>query len=747
MARLGHIPARPTPPSDHFNDGTVHQAPELPDHLKSSLEAYDRVSDKRAELRAERRRRERARRVKTPEERAAKAAALAAETEAAFAAAHARGEARRAGVEAPELTKRQTKLIDKWDYVRQHGDGPGPWVEGAAYSKHRLRDGFVLAAPTLVCGKYYQPEFVEKGPLRSTYSPSMQAVAAFTAAAANRGHLVDENDVERQVLMTGDLKNDRTRPWTKLEGLDRSYIELQRKFTRGGRVEIDATFKSLRVLRRLLERCKLACLPHDIAYSQGPRGEVIHPHLWFFLAEDDAVWFDETRPECSLKARRLYDAVMLGITKRLKHIGADMAGACNPRDGKNPLDPKMHFAVFNETDYPSLSEWSHYVDVAGDRDMEIRKAVLDDSGLDRKISQPLFHGARTYAWKWLAEEQKSGKGPLHKEFRFVGADKRAFAAWIFARLCDFAETIQEGSSSDSAQIGILDAVADYVSRDWSPKAMDNYKDRGAAHELVKDLDNEHDKKSVGAFYGHKSRILNTIAACRTAVIALRAGGHAVTEQSVAELADKDPRTVKRHWSKILDSVELVGKTALWSLVGGQPGSPASTEQTSCPPAEDAYEDDLIARSIVDGELTFGTDDWCEASQNDCSACLVRGGPGWVAFAPEAQWSVNARMAAEEDSKDDDVDCDDSDETVWDDAVGMPAMPEASMPTEGIVVPVATRQEVQGIVQRSMHGPEDDVARLMRRLSEHRDVPLMSLSLAAGGTRTTVNRMESHDAGS
>lgn len=533
--------------------------------------------------------------------------------------------------EALKPSSHQRRIV-RQHMAEQEGDQAPPWAENSSYVRDRLKNGYVLAEPTLVSEKYTLQPFKERW-LRSPLSPVLEKFVAATAKALNRG----KRDDEREVFLASDDKSKRQRQWGKLRGLDCTYVSILRSITSAFRVEIDATFVSPAVLRRCLEQAGLPCLPHIVAYSAGRHGEVIHPHLWWFLPEGSAVWFSPDE-RCRTAPQRKMKGVVLGVTKRLASIGADIAGAANFRDGKNPLCPKLSFAVFNETDYPDLAEWARHVDVRGDVVTEVKEALITELGLPRRMSRPLFHAAYDFCWRRLKQAYRTPTGPLTAACRYPGADRSGLADLLFEELVVAADEIQAGAATDDSKRKMLGSVADFVARAWRPGA--DHRNRGAAEDWVHGVDDPVERKNIGRDYANRAQVVNTVWECRRACLELISAGKKITNNAIGLLADRDPRTVATHREKIMASISLTEKDAIWCLMGGPPLQPAIIEKPSFLPENTNNAPDVPV-IVVEGEQIYGCRDDVQ-SAHDVTSVAVRGGPGWYVVNPKAVYASDLK---------------------------------------------------------------------------------------------------------
>ncbi|MBX9826534.1 MAG: hypothetical protein K2Y27_16285 [Xanthobacteraceae bacterium] len=611
MARRAHNPAaKHTTLVRNRNDGTTHRQPAanvapLSENMQRAL-ADDDAARNKSRVRSRRRVSDRRRRKKktkklykemTAEQRWASAQAAAA----------ARSAAKDAGVpkaQLPKVEDWQQRLLDhdfqnfvdlppaeyaKLSTPEDRPIPPPPYIakrlDYKRYVEERLSEGFVIdRACSLGDRPYLIDEFCEEG-LRSEHDWTLYRFVWDTPAAENRRR---GNDAAEMFLSGG--KHSLAPTDGKMRGLDQSHIVRTRKFRRVIRVELDIDFDSIGALVHALRHiAKLPILPNVVAFNRTLDGAVGGAHLWFELA-GEPVWFSDDK-RCSKDARLLYRKVVTALTKTLKAIGADMAGAVAPTAGKNPLAPVNCAAVLNDGALYSLKQWADWLGphrLKVDLAHEIREAVLakaDADGVERRVSQPLFLASRDHAWKACALACESDKGEFGKLCKVPPVDRARLRDLIFDALLAVVDEWEAGATRDKGKRKLLLNVSNAVAKEWDPKKRSGKRkrkrNRGLMRGGLEHLDNPHDRQSAGAtMHTHVARRVETVWKCSRALAKL--GPKASFKVIAEEAGIRQARTVSRNWTAIETAQHLTEKSALWTLLGGYEGIPASTSNSAKP---------------------------------------------------------------------------------------------------------------------------------------------------------------------
>lgn len=486
-----------------------------------------------------------------------------------------------------EPTPRQKELVEE-DYERSVEGMPGiaekpsyepgtePWVRAKNYRVLRAKFGFKTGPGRAAGGnsKYTIPDRFEESYLRSTLSYVLQRFVSASPKGGRKRRLLDGTFM--QPLMGGPAKDVRQEYWAKLECLDQPYLTLCSIMRSGWRIELDRDFAGFAELRAYIERKvrngKLACLPHVVVgHVDAATGALKHPHLWFWLPEDCKVLYDRANPKASRKVMDLYDGVVNGCFSELEDIGADAGGLGNCIDGKNPLSPEWSAQVWNDTDFPSLHQWSKSVNIFLQRDHLVREQCIRSSDLPVTLSNGVFSDARQMAWLLLHAAYKSGD----KSFRLLIEDRRLLATWLLERLRPAFALTAEPRKTDKT----LRNVARYVAAKWAPGRLERRSNRGMAFPWVRHYELRGDdgrladvavrmRQSAGAKVGNAGKKQRTIDAMVTAMEELWELGCAFTPQAVADRVDVSRRTVNRNWKLALAAYNAGEIPDIGSLIGG-----------------------------------------------------------------------------------------------------------------------------------------------------------------------------------
>lgn len=581
-----------------------------PQSVKDSLERGARLAQEKAERRAKRNRP-----AKNPRSAEQKEIARLWREYRVKQAYEAYNTMRLTGIEPTEA---QGKLVER-DLRRERREwnrppadmmpepGSEPWIQAKSYARDRMKNGYVAAADAKAGGKYPVGAFSEAY-LRSKLSPVLRRFVTDTPKAGKARRRADGTGMQR--LMSGPAKDDRQIQWSKLEGLDQSHIALQSVLRGCFRHELDRDFVAMWALRQFIRRKvrerKLACEPHVVVFSICPEtGYIQHPHLWWFLPEDQKVLYDLSIKGCRRAPMDLYDGVVNGVHAVLEEIGADAGGLGNPVDGKNPLCPLWHFEVWNETTFPTLLEWSKCVNVHLRRDHIVREQAIMKSGTTATISNQVFSDASRMAWPLLRAAHTSAD----LEYRALLDDRRNLAGWLFDRLMPAFDDIPK----IEAAADVVRIVSDYVAREWDPCRLDPKKRRGRGYANVRGIPCRHadgsvddegvlERKKVGGAVGRAIVKADTINLMADAMRSLADRGRPVTRRLVGELVDCCSKTIGNNWKLAVAAFANDRPVEFQCLLRGDLTIPENT--ITCP-----------------DEPTTPTD------QDEIPPCAVRGWPG------------------------------------------------------------------------------------------------------------------------
>lgn len=421
-----------------------------------------------------------------------------------------------------------------------------------ALVRQRLQDGFVLERPARIAGIDFEP-FVEEG-LRSR--DWGVAGKLFLRALPRKGK-----------LRTGRDKAIMIEQWrSKLLSCDEPYIEGNRSMVSLIRVDLDASFKDIEELRSLLQALvdsgDLPCMPHlvaggeeDVALDladieavivQGLRRQrLVKPHLWWILP--DAV-------TCTSKGKRkpiaLLDAVYRGLVDVLVPLGADPKARWRLVRGKNPMSPFWTAGCFNEAVFPSLSE---YAAVLGDR---MRKSVEDltrDAAAaateDRTLSNAFYDAACKLTWSLLKDWHAEADGAYRKALEET--PEKGLLPLLRSHL-----TVSDVDASDGTVAlperaeRVLDLVAGYAARAWSPEKADEVAAkarRGTLSHLTAGVESLSERQAIAARATTEGKVQKTRTLILKTMESVEHSGAPFTQAEVARASGLNRKTVSAHW--------------------------------------------------------------------------------------------------------------------------------------------------------------------------------------------------------
>lgn len=411
--------------------------------------------------------------------------------------------------------------------------------------RRRMSVGFELLKPTEIGGRIRQP-FVEKG-LRSD---RLGVAGKLFVRGCRKGKNLRSGE-ERGLIYT--------RTGRKVLNLDYAYVEGNRRMVSLIRVDLDRYFDGFDDLRDRLQvlvvEGKLPCMPHlvvgdiqDLRRQDLHHATLVRPHLWFILR--DAVAF--RAPEHGGKGRegpkRLFNGVYRALVHALLPLGSDPDALVTLVRGKNPLSPFWHSESFNDTVFPSLTDYAKAMPegMTFSREKLAREAAKIQSALPKAASNALFNTAAKQAWKILREMHAAGTA----EYLDALDDREELRALLgeLMPLDDVLALCEERVSDDQAAY-VIDKVIGYASSSWKPVKAGQAEARANRHKLAHLVEGL-DLKGRQAVAGRASGAAKKDAA-REAVIAamvsVRYAGGPWTRVEVARVAGLDRSTVSRHW--------------------------------------------------------------------------------------------------------------------------------------------------------------------------------------------------------
>lgn len=329
----------------------------------------------------------------------------------------------------------------------------------------------------------------------------------------------------------------------KIFGLDEPWIVLNSEVRGAFRIDLDHVFPSWEALRYEFEQLRLPCLPHVVVGFEDEEGRIERPHALFLLPYNGGVWFsDDAR--CRTDIMSYWRGVHAGITKTLLPLGADPGALSNSMRTKNPLSPFWSIAIWNETTFPNLTEWSDWVDTRTDRRKMIRESASMLAGADRKASNILFATFQAWTYETLKALHLAEGTDYLRAIRT--GDRDALAKLLFYALVPRAS---ESAAHPKQAQAILYRVVDYAAARWDPARCqpDQTKDRGACANEVAAVRDVSARQAVGAHYTHSLRRSRSANAVQEAIEAAHVAGEVVSVAGVARRTGLDRKTVRTNW--------------------------------------------------------------------------------------------------------------------------------------------------------------------------------------------------------
>lgn len=395
----------------------------------------------------------------------------------------------------------------------------------------RLRFGFTWKNERTFGSDYFLPPFVEYG-LRSWNDPidKMFVAAAPKARKLQCGPRKDSAFIRRR----------------KIQALDQPYVRFNQIVRFGWRIDFDHSFNGIEDFIKRWKMRVRGFLPHKVVGHINADGDLIRPHAWVLLGPGNALWYDRSDPRCNTGAMWLYDHVGLGIVDRLKDIGADPAAMGDPVRGKNPLSPLWSAWTANSTDFRTMHGCAQLFGLGRGRDIQIREAAEQKSGLGELGSNQLFTELRREAWETL-KDMAAGEDP---EYLACIGDRALLGDLLESRL---------GRSSRSAfdcrpsqVMAVLRRVVSYAACEWDPKRAEEEKViRGALRGQLQPHMTLHDRQSAGGRHSGAIRAEKSVETIGKAIIDAKAAGESITKSLIARKTGLSRPTVHARWSAAL----------------------------------------------------------------------------------------------------------------------------------------------------------------------------------------------------
>lgn len=392
----------------------------------------------------------------------------------------------------------------------------------------RIRGGGYTWLGGVVTGDYYQKPFTVTG-LKSDEHWLLKRFPAAMARASSGEFRAGRHKYSCHPI------------WRKLVGLDEPYMFFGERCKDMWRIDKDVTFSDITELRRWLEDLyaagKLPFFPHVVTWIRDDRWpeKIIKPHFYFLLPEGSAVWSNAAH-------HRLLNQVIASLTEAL---GGDLGGLANPFHGKNPLSVHCDYAITNETEFPTLSEYASALRLTHDAIRMARKLaheLMQAAGFDASESN-------TYFSRVSAIANDAAKALYKNGFRI--ADTAVFETSIEAvtveSLAD--EIVAPTVSQREAVEKLARSCARWAAANFDPAKLEAaHRDVGAAAHLMQPDDDATTRMAKGGAYAAgvvSDRNRGKVAAAIRK--ALEAGGAEPTFAQIRDTTGLSLNTVKKHW--------------------------------------------------------------------------------------------------------------------------------------------------------------------------------------------------------
>jgi hypothetical protein len=398
--------------------------------------------------------------------------------------------------------------------------------------RRRLTRGYIQSGERHVGGRW-RSGIWEMG-LRSEDNPVLKYFVSLVPKGSRARASWDKAHLENQCPQ-------------KILTLDYPYIELNREFMAALRVDCDGVFLTpaacLAALTEQVRDGRVPCLPHIIVGDLLKDGRYSRPHLVWLLPQGSAVWRSDDK-RCRQKPIRLFDAVARGLAAALLDLGADPAAPTMTGRMKCPTSPFWHTITPNENNWPTLSEYTDYVDTSVGRAVLVRKAAAAQSGLGLTASNAIFDALRTEGQRLLAEWH------FGADARMRGS-RAALADHLHEALADYAD---KSGLEDKTVSYVTAKVADYLVAHFDPVRLEGKAvNRGKLLDVVDGLKTVTERQSAGGRHSGKTKGANTLQRLREAHQRLAAPGETVTRAALAAAAGVSIRTVAARWGEVVQS--------------------------------------------------------------------------------------------------------------------------------------------------------------------------------------------------
>ncbi|MET4426393.1 hypothetical protein [Bradyrhizobium sp. RT3a] len=416
----------------------------------------------------------------------------------------------------------------------------------------------------LINGTAWQKPFTEVAP-RTDSDPMLWRILTATPA-------------QHHFVPYAGHKDDRRRYTFRRSALDATHLSSGMMKTLI-RVDIDRNFANYSELYYRLETMvdegKLPCLPHFVVWFFDDRysGQVYHPHLIWCLPANKGVWdwrravskVERTDPVTGEvviqemprgweraygKHARLYDAVACALTMACEELGADLAGALNPGDFKNPISPHTHYKKPNRDRFMSLAEMAECLGTSVTSVTLARKLTMEklkESGLTSANSNRFYHWSREASFE--VAQKMFLAGALRYDPRSDEFDAAAFEAEIIDVLTKAVpDYIAPRNARERESLAkAIEIRARYAVQNLDPSRLEDPGiDRGAYSDIIPADATTHEAQSLAAQRTNERAVERTREAIMLAYAKAISQGLPLTNVNIARMADRHPNTVAKY---------------------------------------------------------------------------------------------------------------------------------------------------------------------------------------------------------
>ena len=351
--------------------------------------------------------------------------------------------------------------------------------------------------------------------LVSDSSPILQRIVALVPSAGR--------------VEAGQTKGAVWRTATKIQALSQAYIVLGDRVLGAMRIDMDRNFGSFEHLEDELRSVPLPCLPHLIIGTVDHETRALtRPHLILLLPPDAQVWNDVDDPRCRQRPVRLYHAVHSGITRKLVEIGADIGGLANPLKIKSPFSPMWTTKISNSDTFPTLREWTDWVD--------IETSVVYEKG-KTQASNNVFGFLRTKCWEIATRIFNADP-----DAQMFGKDRTMLETVL---LIELEKVLTDHPEFRDPRMKTAQSVADYTAKHFDPARA---KSHGRLHEQLRRVPIGNRQSQAGQIVAEERRE-RTLKELLSLALA-HDGATPLTKKALSKISRRSRPTIDSHWGDL-----------------------------------------------------------------------------------------------------------------------------------------------------------------------------------------------------